>query len=171
MRTSKKVALSAVISALGVIILFAGGLLGVLDISSACLVSFFVLFISVEVGQVYALLCYAVISVLGFLLCGENLFAPVCFTFFFGPMAITKFLFEKAGKLIGWILKIALPAALLAVGWMFFSELLEMPEKTWMKIAYYAAFLLIAVLTQILYTSIIRQYFFRFRDKISKYLK
>lgn len=159
------------VAALGTAVLFLGGLLGVLDISAACIVSFFVLFISLEVGQLYGFLTYAVISALGFLLCGENLFAPFCFAFFFGPMVVTKFLFEKAGKLLGWILKLALPCGLLAVAGAVGGEILDLPESKWLVIAYYAAFLMIALLTQILYTSMIKQYFYRWRDRISKYLK
>ena len=95
MKNSKKIALSAILSALGVVIIFLGGLLGVLDISSACIVSFILLFIYIEIGKMHAILSYAVISVVGFLIGGQNLFAPACFAFFFGPMALTKFLFEK----------------------------------------------------------------------------
>ena len=79
MKRTKKIALCGILSALGTIILFIGGLLGVLDISAACIASFIVLFCSAELGIGYGFAAYIVISVLSFLICGNNLFAPICF--------------------------------------------------------------------------------------------
>lgn len=171
MKKSKILALSAMTAALGTAILFVGGLLGVMDISAACIVSFLILFCYVETGPVYALMTYAAISLLSFLICGDNLFAPVCFAFFFGPMAVTKFLFEKTGKVLCWIFKLTLPAGLLALGWLIFGSLLDLPDKPILVAVYYGAFMIIAFLTQLLYTAMVRRYFLYWRDKISKYLK
>ena len=75
MKGTKKIAVCGILSALGTIILFIGGLLGVLDISAACIVSFIVLFCSAEIGLGYGFSVYVIISVLSFLICGNNLFA------------------------------------------------------------------------------------------------
>ena len=170
MKSTKKIALCGILSALGTIILFIGGLLGVLDISAACIASFIVLFCSAELGIGYGFAAYIVISVLSFLICGNNLFAPICFAGLFGPMAATKFIFDKAGKVLGMLLKIVLPLALLTVGFVFFSELLELPESKWLEIAYFALSATVALLTQKLYTVMTRIYFFRWRDQIKKLL-
>ena len=156
MRNTKKIALSGILSAMGAVIIFLGGLLGVLDISAACIASFIVLFCAAEMGQLYALLVYAAIAVLSFLICGNNIFAPICFAALFGPMAATKFLF---------------PLVLLTVGWLFFSELLELPESKWLSALYFVLSMVIAVMTQWLYTLMARRYFFFWRDKIKKFLK
>lgn len=171
MKKTKKLALSAVLSAIGVVILFLGGLLGVLDISSACIASFIVLFIAVEMNQTYALISYVVISLLGLLVCGENLFAPICFAALFGPMAVTKYWFEKTGRVVSWILKLALPAATLSITYVFWAEILEIPDKMWLKVIYASMAFLIVWLTHMLYIMMTRIYFRRYRDKISKYLK
>ena len=112
-----------------------------------------------------------IISVISFLICGNNLFAPICFAALFGPMAATKFIFDKAGKIFGTILKIALPLALLTVGWIFFSELLELPENKWLSAMYFGLSMIIALLTQKLYTLMTRQYILRRRDKVRKLLR
>ena len=171
MKSSKKIALSAILSALGVVIIFLGGLIGILDISSACVVSFVLLFIYVEIGKTYAVLSYAVVSAVGFLICGQHLFAPACLTFFFGPMALTKFLFEKCGKVVSWILKLALPSAVIFTVWLFARELLQLPQAPVWQIAYFVLAFITALLTQILYVRITRIYMFSLREKITKYLK
>ena len=112
-----------------------------------------------------------IISVLSFLICGNNLFAPICFAALFGPMAATKFIFDKAGKIFGTILKIAIPLALLTVGFIFFSELLELPESKWLSALYFVLSMIIALMTQELYTLMTRQYMLRWRDKVRKFLK
>ena len=171
MKSTKKIAVCGILSAIGTIILFIGGLLGVLDISAACIVSFIVLFCSAEIGLGYGFAVYVIISVISFLICGNNLFAPICFAALFGPMAATKFIFDKAGKIFGTILKIALPLALLTVGWIFFSELLELPENKWLSAMYFGLSMIIALLTQKLYTLMTRQYILRRRDKVRKLLR
>lgn len=171
MRSSKKIALSAIISALGVVVLFLGGLLNVLDITAACIVSFFVLFIYVEIGARYAVISYAVISLLGFLVCGSDLFAAFCFAGFFGPMAVTKFALEKLGKILSWICKILIPTALLALGWIFGAEVLGFPDEKWMRIVFFVTMIAVAVIVQLLYDRLLRIYTFRFRDRIKKYLQ
>lgn len=171
MKKTKKLAVSAVLSALGVALLFLGGLLGVLDISSACIVSFAVLFIYTEVGWLYAVISYAVISVLGFILGGTNLFAPFCFLCFFGPMALTKYLFEKTGKVLSWILKLSAPMLTAFLLRKFLVVFLEIPESIVFELAYYALFFVIIWLTHLLYISLTRIYMFRYREKIIKFLK
>lgn len=171
MKNSKKLALSAVISALGTVVLFIGGLIGVLDITAACVAALMVLFIYIEVGARYAILSYPVISLLGFLVCGSDLFAPFCFAGFFGPMAVTKFAFEKLGRVFSWLLKIALPMGLLALGWIFGAEVLGFPEKMWMQIVFYVSMMAVAVIVQLLFDRLIRIYMLRFRDRVKKYLK
>ena len=171
MKSTKKIAVCGILSAIGTIILFIGGLLGVMDISAACIVSFIVLFCSAVIGLGYGFSVYVIISVISFLICGNNLFAPICFAALFGPMAATKFIFDKAGKIFGTILKIALPLALLTVGWIFFSELLELPENKWLSAMYFGLSMIIALLTQKLYTLMTRQYILRWRDKVRKLLR
>lgn len=171
MKKTKKLVISAILSSLGVVILLIGGLSGLLDISSACIVSFILLFISVEIGQLYALVSYAVISALAFLVCGNNLFAPLCFAVMFGPMALTKNLFEKAGKALSWLLKLALPSVTLSITYIIGAELLDLPDKMWLKVVYAALVFVTVWLTHLLYTVMTRIYFYKYRDKISKYLK
>ena len=53
----------------------------------------------------------------------------------------------------------------------FFSEFLQMPEETWLKVAIFVMANAIFVLSDMLYKRLLRIYFFKYRDKISKFLK
>lgn len=171
MKASKKIAVGAVLASLGVVIMFLGALFGVLDISAACIASFIVLFCAVELGNAYALTVYAVICALSFIICSNDFFAPFCFAFMFGPMAATRYIFEKAGKAAGTVLKLLLPNLLMLPAGYFFRALLEIPDKTWVYIVYIIAVNVLSVMTQILYKMTVRIYFFKWRQKIEKLLK
>ena len=66
---TRALALSAVFSALGVVLLALGSLLQVLDLTMAVLASFLVILAVIELRGRYPYLIYAVTAVLGLLLC------------------------------------------------------------------------------------------------------
>ena len=68
MKKTKKIALSAILAALGVIILYLGALVDVLDLSVAILASFLILFCTAELGYSTALSVWLVTSLLSLLL-------------------------------------------------------------------------------------------------------
>ena len=67
-KKSKKIALCAVFSALGVVLLYMGAIFEVLDLSAAAIASMLCVVIISEIGGIYPWLVYAVTSLLSLLL-------------------------------------------------------------------------------------------------------
>ena len=161
-------------ASLGVVFLYLGSLFDVLDLSSACVASFCVLFCLAELGIPSAIGVYAVITTLSFLVLPQKLPA-FFFAFFFGIMPMTKMLFEKLGARIGavlcYVFKLILFNGELFVFALLARELLEIPESTVLKIVYVIVSNVIFVLLDILYGLTVRIYFGKIRKRISKFLK
>lgn len=163
------------LTALGVVILYLGSVFELMDLTIACAASFTVLFCVFEMGGKYAAAVYAATSVLSLILVPRKEIA-VYFIVFFGIMPITKKLFEKAGKILSWVLKIAafnleifaFYFAVIALGFDFF-------EGNETNMPYLVAMLLLAnasfVLADILYTLIFKIYEKKYRARIRKFLK
>lgn len=161
-------------ASLGVVFLYLGSLLDVLDISSACVASFCVLFCLTELGIPSAVGVYAALSTLSFLVLPQKLPA-FFFALIFGIMPITKMLIEKLGTRIGvvlcYVLKLLLFNGELFVLALLARELLEIPESTALMIVYIVLANIIFILLDILYGLAVRIYFGKIRQRISKFLK
>ena len=177
MKQTKKIAVCALCGSLGVIFLYFGALLNVLDMSAAILASLLVLFCVMEFGYAYAFAVYALISVLSLLL-HPNLSPAIMFMALFGYVPITKFGFEHLFKKFAWIPKIILYNAVFAILLCFAGELLGFtadnrfgipPIAIW--ILYFVLANALFVVCDILYSRLIRIYIKKYRDKIHKYLK
>ena len=174
MKKSKKTAISAILASLGTVILYVGSLLEVLDISSACVVSFLVLFCLIELGAGYAIGVYATVTVLSFIILPQKLPA-FFFSLFFGLLPITKMYIERLGARTGvficWLIKLALfNGELIAFGFLA-KELLEIPDSTVIIALYIVLSNAMFVLVDILYGLLTRIYYGKFRNRISKFLK
>ena len=95
-KTTLRLTLSAIICALSVVLLWLGGLIQILDLSVAVLVSMLVVFAVIELRGKYPYLIYAVTSVLSFLLLPVNS-AAMTYVLFAGYYPIIKALLEKQG--------------------------------------------------------------------------
>ena len=177
MKKTKKIALSAILAAFGVIILYLGALVDVLDLSVAILASFLILFCTAELGYSTALSVWLVTSLLSLLLL-PNKAPALLYTALFGYMPITKFLFERIGRRISWIPKLLLfNVASMAVGY-FGWELLGFTTENrlgldagWMIAAYLLLANAVFIVCDILYTRLVWIYLKKYRNKIRKYLK
>ena len=177
MKKTKKIAVSALLAAFGVVILYLGALVDVLDLSVAILASFLILFCTAELGYSSALSVWLVTSLLSLLLL-PNKAPALLYAALFGYMPVTKFLFERLGKWISWIPKLLLfNAAAAAVGY-FGWELLGFTTENrfglsagWMIAAYLLLANTVFVICDILYTRLVLIYLKRYRNKIRKYLK
>ncbi len=161
-------------ASLGVVILYIGALLEVIDISSACIASFLVLFCLIELGVGSAFGVYATITVLSILVLPQKL--PVLFfSLFFGLLPITKMYLERLGTHIGailcYILKLALFNGELVLFGFLAKELLSIPDSTLILAAYIVLSNVMFILVDILYGLVTRMYFRTFRKRISKFLK
>ena len=171
MRKTKKLALCSILSAIGVAFIVLGTFLEFIDVSVAFLVALIPLFCLAEMGIGWSLGVYAVISVLSILIVGPESFAAFCFAFFTGLWPVLKFLFEKLGKVWSWVVKILYINAMFMLAYFVFTSILDLPDLLWQKILYLVLGNFVFICADILYGRLLKIYFLKFRDRISKYLK
>lgn len=113
---TKKLTLCAMLAALGVILLYLGSLVEVLDISMAVIASLLCVIAVIEYGGGAPWMIYGVTAILSLLLL-PNKTPAALYALFFGFYPILKEKFEKRGRVISWVLKeITFNAALTAIG-------------------------------------------------------
>ena len=105
--TTKKIALSAIFSAFGVIFLTIGSIIDILDLSSAVFAGFVIIIAVIEIGGKYPVLMYVVISALSVLIL-PNKYPAVFFIFFGGFYPIFKAYLERFHYIIAWIVKFSM---------------------------------------------------------------
>ena len=113
MKSTKRLAVCAMLSALGVVMLYMGALIEVIDISMAVLASLLCVFAVIEYGGSAPWLVYAVTGVLSLLLSPRT--PSVMFVLFFGYYPILKEKLEAKSKKVCWIFKELIFNAALAV--------------------------------------------------------
>jgi hypothetical protein len=106
MKSAKRVALSAILCTLGVLFLYIGSVLEILDLTMGALASVIVIFSVIEMGGKSPYLIYAVTSVLSMLLL-PNKFPAFLYLVFAGIYPILKEKFERLHFIIAWILKLS----------------------------------------------------------------
>lgn len=99
-----RLALCAILSALGVVFIYLGSLLEVLDMSASVIASVGCIFAAIEFGGVYPWLIYAVTGTLSLIL-APNPMSALMYILFFGFYPILKLKLEKRRRLTSWILK------------------------------------------------------------------
>ena len=102
--STKKLAICAMLSALSVVLLYAGSLIEVLDISMAVFASLLCIIAVIEYSGSAPWMIYGVTSILSLLLLPSKTPATL-YALFFGFYPILKENFEKRGKLLCWVLK------------------------------------------------------------------
>ncbi len=177
MKKTKLVSLSSLCAALGVVFLYLGSMLDVLDMSAAVLASVIVLFCVLELGYGYAGMVYLTVTVLSLLLL-PNKSPAILFAGLFGYVPISKFYLEKKLKAFAWLPKILVFNLIFALVIWFFAETMGFTTENTFGIppvVYYIAYFVLAnvvyILCDILYARLSRLYFCRLRDRIKKYLK
>ena len=91
-------------AALGVILLYLGSLIEVIDISMAVIASLFCVLAVIEYGKSAPWMVFLVTALLSLLLL-PNKSAAVYYTFFFGFYPILKAYFERMDRIRSWICK------------------------------------------------------------------
>lgn len=110
----KKTVLSAVFSAIGVVILWLGGLLGDLDLTFTAFASLVVVLALIEMGVKYALLVYSVTSALCLILFPTYFVTPM-YVLCVGIYPILKYLFEKLPIVLSYLLKLVFTNGMLVL--------------------------------------------------------
>lgn len=164
----KQITVSAMLSALGVIIMAVGAFVEVLDLSTAVLASMLCIFAVIEIKGSYPWLIWLSTSVLSLILLPIKTPA-VFYAMFFGFYPILKEKLERLPQILSWILKLVIFHACLALIWgvfkLFLPVALEEMGGGWMLASLYALALVCFVLYDIALTRLITFYIFRLRGR------
>ena len=171
---TKRVAVSGMMVALGVIILYVGSLVEVLDISMAAIASRICIIVVIEYGKLYAWMVFAATALAAMLLLPEK-FTPSLYALLIGYYPMIKELIERIGKKSGkralfgsvrWIVKLLFfNAALLAVALVAIYILILPESEEWMQITMILLANAAFVLYDVALTRMISMYFFRIRRR------
>lgn len=157
-------ALCSLFSALGVIILYMGALIEVIDLTMAVVASLLVILAVIEFGGAYPWLIYAVTSLLSFLLL-PNKFVVLVYVAFAGFYPILKSKLERLKGIICALLKLGVFNVCLIVMW-WVSRLLVVPLDTEYGLAITAVILnAVFILYDFALTRLITSYLFIWRKK------
>ncbi|MBE6596612.1 MAG: hypothetical protein E7641_02980 [Ruminococcaceae bacterium] len=164
---TRRVAISAMMSALGVLVLYLGSVIEVLDISMAVIASLFVIFTVIEYGGAYPWAVYIVTGILSAVLLPQKLPAAM-YILFFGFYPIIKEKLEKLKKRpLCWVLKMIVFNICLFILIFLANKLIYIDAEKYL--VFEAIFVLLANFTFVIYdialTRLISLYIFRLRKK------
>ncbi len=111
---ARRTALGGIVSALGLVILYIGSVIDVMDLSAAAFASILLIAVISENGSRDAVLIYAVTSLLSWLLL-PNRSPALLYTMFFGYYPMLKLHLDRLGRLWGTVLKLLTLNAALAL--------------------------------------------------------
>jgi hypothetical protein len=166
-KTTRRIAVSALLAALGVVLLLLGSFVQVLDLSMAVIASLLVVFAVIEIGGKYPMLIYAVTSVLSLLLLPVKT-AALIYLAFAGYYPILKAVLEgRLTKLLAWALKLvifcaAVAAALFVAGKLLLMDLSWVFANWWFLICLLPVF----VLYDVALTRLISAYLSKWRPRL-----
>ena len=166
-RRTKCLTVSALLTALGVVLLAVGALLDVVDLSVAAVASLFCVYAVIEMGKGYPWMIWGVTAGLAWLLLPQK--SPALFYLLIGCYPIFKELFEKLRTVVSWLLKILYFHAALGLVWLGFRFLLApgvAAPKLWYLILLYVAALFCFILYDVLMTRLITFYLLRLHDRL-----
>ena len=186
MKSTKKLALSAIMAALSVVFISLGELTGVAELAIAAFCSLIVVFIHAEVGSPYQYLLWITVSVLMALLFFGS-FGWITYFLIFGIYPIIRHYITKLQILVGWVTKllyfnvalvILMLASELITGVPLFSlgdiniqgenrEFVENLIKVGLYLLCNAAFVIYDIFLKVM----IRFYFERLRTRFVRFLK
>ncbi len=171
---TKILTFSALMAASAFAVVWLGSLVGVLDISAACIASFFILAVCLEAGYGWALLAYAAASALSLLLTADKT-AAVIFAAFFGIYAVFRAILGRIRpKWLSWAVKILVFNAMLAVILTIIRFVLTTGDFDYPTLIVVFTLVLaqaVFVIYDIALEKLTRIYFFRFHDRVSSVLK
>lgn len=104
--SARRVAVSAILCSLGVLFLYLGAVLEVLDLTMGAFASIIIIFSVIEMGGGSPYLIYAVTSVLSLILL-PNKFPALLYLLFAGIYPIFKAKFERLHFAVSWVLKLS----------------------------------------------------------------
>ncbi len=160
--------LSALLSALGIVLLALGSLFETLDISMAALASFFCVYAVIEMRGGYPWMIWVVTGGLAFLLLPQK--TPALFYLFLGHYPMIKALVERLPLTISWVIKLAwlhVSGLLIFLGVRFlFAPGTQWDPRVWYWILLYICAVAAFVLFDLALTRIITFYLVRLQKRM-----
>lgn len=170
-RKVRRLALSAMMTALGVVILYLGCFFETLDLTVAAIASFCVVLILIEMGGRYALAVYIGTTLLSLLLLPQKLIA-VEYTLFAGCYPLVKMLAERLKPLFSWLIKLLFANLSLTLLMLVIKFIFSMPiEQGWMLIATYALVNVTVVIFDIALSKLMTLYCTRLQKRLAGLFK
>lgn len=171
MRQTKKLTISALFTALGVVILFIASFLEMADITVSLFASFLLVLALIELGPVYGRMIYAATSLLSFLFL-QNKFIAAIYLLFSGLYPLIKTCFDRLKKFLRLPLKLCyfngmLTGVLLLSKYVFALE----TYTGWLLAAFYLIANLAFFLDDILIARFTLLYLTRYRSRFHRFFK
>ena len=174
MTKTKKLTLSAVLCALGVVFMALGSVIDVLDLSVCAFASLIVVFVYLEVGASYALGVYLATSVLALIIVPSKL---IFFEYFlvFGIYPLLKALIERLPRWTWFPIKLLFANAIIWIITLFSALFLSYDfiegDTLIMKAAFYLLMNIAFVAYDYFITVMVRFYYDRLRQRFKRFLK
>lgn len=165
----KNLTVSAMLCALGVLILALGAVIEVVDMSVAVIASLLCVYAVIEIGGAYPWLIWIVTSIASLLLLPAK--TPVVFyALLAGYYPILKEKIERLPKLLAYVLKWGVATlaslAIYGVSVLFMPSLLDGLDVWWLLLLFYVALILVFFLYDIALTSLITFYIRRLQKRM-----
>lgn len=173
-KKSKKIAFCALFSALGIVLMYLGAMVEVLDISMACITSMICVIALAEIGGAYPWLVFAVTGVLSFIILPQK-FGALIYICLAGYYPMLKAVIERTRTRIAeWILKILFFNAAMTVMILLAVFVLAIPDmQKWYVISLFALGNITFAAYDIALSMLIKLYFLKYRKllRIDRILK
>ena len=174
MRKTKKLTLSAILVALGVVFMSMGSVIDVLDLTVCALASLLVVFVYLELGRAYAWGVYICTSLAALLVAPSKLLC-LEYALVFGIYPLLKAYIERLPKWLWLIVKLAFVNGIIWALIFFVETLFGLPFIEDDSLIYKAALYLLMNVAFIVYdaciTVMVRFYYEKLRDRFKRFLK
>ena len=169
MKDTKKITLSAMLTALGVVIMLLGAVIETLDLTVGAIASLIVVFVFVEIGKPYHWLVWLCTSLITALIYpGSALWIE--YLLIFGIYPILKAYIEKLPKWSWWPVKLVYVNSVVGLLALATEKLLGIPffedEGIWMRVLFWGLLNVAFVMYDIFLRTLLRVYFAKYRDRI-----
>ena len=167
MRKSKRqtriLAISSLLTALGVVLLYLGSFFEIMDLTVAATAGLLVLLSVIEMGKRTGALIWLATSLLSLLLL-PNKFIALGYVLFFGCYPLVKAFAERLPTFLSWVVKLVFAFVAMVALVLLSHFLLAMPlEAPWMMVAFFALALVTTVVFDIALTKLVTLYLWRLR--------
>lgn len=174
MRPVKKLTLSAILVALGVVMLSIGAFFEAMDLTVCVVASLIVVFVFLEIGSPYTWLVWVSTALISFLFFPGSM-VWISYLMMFGIYPLIKAYIEKLPRFLWLILKLVFANAVIVI-MMFLSELIfSVPffgeEGLVMRIVLFVLLNVAFVAYDLFITMLVRIYIAKWRPKFKKFLQ